>query len=164
MQTCAACHTVGGGKLVGPDLLGVENRHSEDWLRKFIKSSQSLIASGDEEAIKVFNENFMIPMPDQLLSDEEITAVLDYIQGSDEQSASVAELTTDQKNTEDTGNREPVELEKNDFIYTVLFNPLLWMVSGVIGFLLLIIVIYARIIKNLTELVSDNKRGPDNSR
>ena len=76
---CIACHTIDGGKLVGPDLKDVHQRHREEWLIKFIRSSQTMIAEGDEAAIKVFNENFMIPMPDNALTDEQIKSVIAYI-------------------------------------------------------------------------------------
>ena len=76
---CTACHTVGGGKMVGPDLKGISELRSEEWLLKWIKSSRSMIDSGDPDAVKVFHDNNDIPMPDQNLSDPEVKAVLAYI-------------------------------------------------------------------------------------
>lgn len=78
-QNCGACHTVGGGKLVGPDLKGVLTRHPMAWLYKWIKSSQTLVKSGDKAAVKLFNDNSMIPMPDQALTKDQVTTILDYI-------------------------------------------------------------------------------------
>ena len=78
-STCAACHTIGGGKRVGPDLNGIATLRSEPWLIKWIKSSQSMIQSGDPDAIAVFEANNKIPMPDQNLSEAEIKGVIDYI-------------------------------------------------------------------------------------
>lgn len=77
--TCAACHTIGGGKRVGPDLKGVTERRDEAWLLKFIKSSQSVIASGDPVAVKLFEEFNKTPMPDVALSEAQIKEVLEYI-------------------------------------------------------------------------------------
>jgi mono/diheme cytochrome c family protein len=76
---CGACHTVGKGKLVGPDLIGVENRHSEDWLLKWITGSQALIKSGDTAAVHLFKEYNGIPMADLNLSREDVLAVLSFI-------------------------------------------------------------------------------------
>ena len=76
---CTACHTVGGGKMVGPDLKGISELRSEEWLLKWIKSSRSMIDSGDPDAVQVFHDNNDIPMPDQNLSDPEVKAVLAYI-------------------------------------------------------------------------------------
>jgi cytochrome c2 len=78
-SNCGACHTVGKGKLVGPDLKGVQDRHSEDWILKWVKGSQAMVKAGDKEAVKVFNENSMIPMPDQALADNEIKTILAFI-------------------------------------------------------------------------------------
>lgn len=78
-QRCAACHSIGGGRLVGPDLAGVNDRRPEDWLLKFIKSSQALVKSGDKTAAALFEEFSKMPMPDQALSDEQIKKVLTHI-------------------------------------------------------------------------------------
>lgn len=78
-STCAACHTVGGGRLVGPDLQGVTTKRSEDWLLKFIKSSQTLVNSGDADANAIFNEFNKMVMPDQALDDSQIKSLLAYI-------------------------------------------------------------------------------------
>lgn len=76
--TCAACHTVGGGKRVGPDLAGVNERRSEEWLVKFIKSSQAMVKSGDPVAVKLFEE-FKVAMPDAPYSEAEIKDILAFI-------------------------------------------------------------------------------------
>lgn len=78
-KVCAACHTIGEGKRVGPDLKGVNDRHDEAWLIKFIQSSQTVIKSGDKVAIKLFEENNKIPMPDNNLTDQEVKDILAYI-------------------------------------------------------------------------------------
>ena len=92
---CASCHTIGSGKLVGPDLMNITDSKSSDWLKNFIRSSQSMVKNGDPDAVAIFNEFNKIPMPDQPLSDQEIDAVLNYISdqsktgegGSEEQTA-----------------------------------------------------------------------------
>lgn len=76
---CKACHTIGGGKLVGPDLKGISDKRDEAWLIKFIQNSTELIQSGDAEAIKVFEENFKIPMPAHDLSDDQVRGILLFI-------------------------------------------------------------------------------------
>jgi len=77
---CSVCHTIGAGKLIGPDLAGLEQRREREWVFRFIRSSQSMINSGDTEAVKVFEAYDKMIMPDQAaLSDEQIEAILLYI-------------------------------------------------------------------------------------
>ncbi len=76
---CGICHTIGKGKLVGPDLAGVQNRYPHDWLLKFIRSSQKMIASGDAAAVALFEEYNRVVMPDPMISDAEIEKLIAYI-------------------------------------------------------------------------------------
>ena len=78
-RKCAACHTVGGGKLIGPDLANIQDRRTEEWIIRFVQSSQSVIKSGDSTAIAVFDQYNKIVMPDQDLKMNEIKSILDYI-------------------------------------------------------------------------------------
>jgi mono/diheme cytochrome c family protein len=77
--TCFACHTIGGGRLIGPDLAGVHEKRSQEWLENFVKSSQSMIKAGDPEAVALFEEYSGMTMPDAIASDEQIRQVLSYI-------------------------------------------------------------------------------------
>jgi mono/diheme cytochrome c family protein len=78
-QTCAKCHSIGKGKLIGPDLSGVKNRHDSAWFIKFIHSSDSLIMAGDTSANWLFLSNGKLPMPHNNYSPKEIKALVDYI-------------------------------------------------------------------------------------
>ncbi|MCB9503219.1 MAG: cytochrome c [Deferribacteres bacterium] len=78
-QVCVACHTINQGKLVGPDLADVHTRRSEEWLLKFIKSSQSVVNSGDPVATVLFEEFNKIPMPDNNFTDDQIRKIIAYI-------------------------------------------------------------------------------------
>lgn len=78
-QTCVACHTIGGGRLIGPDLAGVNTRRTEAWIISFIQSSQDMIAAGDADAIAVFQEYLRFPMPNHPLSDDDVRAIIGYI-------------------------------------------------------------------------------------
>ncbi len=75
---CAACHTIGQGKIIGPDLKGINEKREEAWLIKFIQNSQALIQSGDKDAIEVF-EAYNIPMPPNNLTDDQVRSLLEYI-------------------------------------------------------------------------------------
>ena len=78
-QNCAACHAF-GQKLVGPDLIGVNEKRSEELLISFIKSSQTMIKSGDPEAVAIYEEFNQTIMNDQPnLDDGQIRSILAYI-------------------------------------------------------------------------------------
>jgi mono/diheme cytochrome c family protein len=82
---------------VGPDLAGVHERRSQDWLERFVKSSQSMIDDGDAQAVALFEEFSRLPMPDALISDEQVRQVLSYIEAqsiSATASAGAAALAT----------------------------------------------------------------------
>lgn len=80
-KTCAACHTIGGGKTVGPDLKGITKRRTNDWLVQFIQSSGKLIKSGDPDAVAVFKQFNNIPMPDNALTVDQVNKILAHIDG-----------------------------------------------------------------------------------
>lgn len=79
-KVCAACHSIGGGDLVGPDLKDVTEGREQDWLIRFIRNSQEVIQSGDPIAVEVFEAYNKIPMPPNDLSDDEILSILAYIE------------------------------------------------------------------------------------
>lgn len=78
-----ACHTFGRGVKVGPDLRGVTERREREWLMKFIRSSQSVIAAGDPTATALFAQFKQQQMPDWLdLTEAQIADLLDWLAAS----------------------------------------------------------------------------------
>ncbi|MEW6467635.1 MAG: cytochrome c, partial [Bacteroidota bacterium] len=89
-SNCASCHSIGKGKVVGPDLKGINDIRDEKWLISWIKSSQKLIKEGDTLAKRVYAENGNVPMPDAFISEAEIKTVLSYIKTKSDEPATVA--------------------------------------------------------------------------
>jgi len=77
---CSACHSIGQGEVVGPDLKGVTGRHDARWLHAFIRSSQTVIRSGESSAVALFRKYRKV-MPDHELGDHEIDLLLRFIAG-----------------------------------------------------------------------------------
>ncbi len=103
---CAACHTIGKGTLIGPDLANVHLRRNRDWLFKIIRSSQTLINSGDETAVALFKQFNMVQMPDQTaFTDDDLNAILTYIEGESPEYIPETETTVAQ------ADETPVEVE-----------------------------------------------------
>lgn len=78
-QKCAGCHTIGGGKLLGPDLKGVTARRPRGWLIEFIVAPDRVIARGDPVAVELLKE-YGLPMLNTGVSDAEAQEILAYIE------------------------------------------------------------------------------------
>ena len=55
-QNCMSCHTIGGGRLTGPDLKDVESRKDRDWLVRFMLDPRGVIESGDPYAQELLSQ------------------------------------------------------------------------------------------------------------
>lgn len=75
---CVACHTIGKGRLVGPDLKGVTERRDVAWLTRYLKAPSEMLKT-DSIAKALLAEANGVPMPDLGLKDDEITALLHYL-------------------------------------------------------------------------------------
>ncbi len=76
---CAACHTIGGGPLVGPDLGGVTTRREPDWLARWIAEPDVMLAEGDPIAAQLLAEFNNVPMPNLGLTDVEVASLIAYL-------------------------------------------------------------------------------------
>ena len=62
-KNCFSCHTIGGGRLTGPDLKDVDKRKDAVWLEKFILNPQTVINNGDTYASKLLKDARGVVMP-----------------------------------------------------------------------------------------------------
>ena len=81
---CLACHTIGDGKKLGPDLAGVTKHRSKEWLTKWLKDPEGMVKT-DPAAKAMLKEYNNIPMPNQSLTDAEIRQYLKYFEWIDSQ-------------------------------------------------------------------------------
>jgi protein SCO1/2 len=78
-QRCSACHTIGNGQKVGPDLLGVSSRRNPKWLRRYISVPDKVLAEKDPIAMYLFNKYKEVRMPNQGLHEVDAAVILGYI-------------------------------------------------------------------------------------
>jgi nitrite reductase (NO-forming) len=121
---CLACHSIGGGDKLGPDLLAVSKRRSDAWLTRWLKSPEQMLQS-DADA-KALLDRYKLPMPNQNLSDEEIRDFVSYFRWADanlkpqagEQAKAVA-----QEATAPSANGAPVQSPANPSSATEKAKP-----------------------------------------
>lgn len=78
-KKCYSCHNVGSGDKRGPDLKGITQRRSREWIHAFIKSPEAMKNRGDTTAAELFKKFPDTVMPDQDLTAEGIDGILDMI-------------------------------------------------------------------------------------
>jgi len=76
---CAACHTIGHGDKIGPDLLGVTNVRDNAWLERFISTPDKVIAEKDPIAVALYKKYNGVNMPNLRLTDAELKNLIDFL-------------------------------------------------------------------------------------
>jgi cytochrome c2 len=77
---CGACHTINkpGAKMAGPDLGGVTQRRSADWLTRWLKDPGAMFGH-DSTADAILAEAKNVKMPNLKLSDGDIASLIAYL-------------------------------------------------------------------------------------
>jgi mono/diheme cytochrome c family protein len=79
---CFACHTIGAGVRIGPDLQGVTERRTLEWLRQFIRDPERMRAAGDSIAAANL-ARYAIRMPTLGLSEQQVEGVIAHLGAGD---------------------------------------------------------------------------------
>ncbi len=77
---CSACHTIGAGDRLGPDLLGVTSRRERGWLARFVARPEQMLAEGDPIATSLFRKYSRVRMPNLELGSAEVASLLSYLE------------------------------------------------------------------------------------
>ncbi len=77
---CSACHKF-GERYVGPDMLGVTERRSPEWIMNMILNTNEMIFE-DDTAYELLAE-YMTPMPQLLLTEEQARELLEFFRTQD---------------------------------------------------------------------------------
>ena len=81
-QKCAACHAIGRGDLLGPDLAGVTRRRDRAWLARWLANPEKLVMEKDPLALELAGRSGKVAMPNLGLSGAEVEALIAYLAGA----------------------------------------------------------------------------------
>jgi protein SCO1 len=78
---CGACHSLGQGKKIGPDLADVTSVRDRQWLAKYIADPEGMRKAGDPVAKALSSKYKEMRMPNLQLSDQQTTDVIAFLAG-----------------------------------------------------------------------------------
>ena len=141
---CKACHAV-KRKLVGPALGGVEGRApSIQWIKDFVHNSAAVIKSGDDYAVKLYNEYNKTQMTAfTSLKDEDVMNILAYVKSEFEKPEEVAAPATG------TQAGQGGETASSKYLNIILI--------GMVLILLLLLIILALIVSALKRFLDQKE-------
>lgn len=84
---CQACHTIGGGDRLGPDLANVVAARPRPWLRRWLKEPDKMLEEGDPLATALKAQFRNLPMPNFGFGDKEVDALIEFMTLMDEKLA-----------------------------------------------------------------------------
>jgi protein SCO1/2 len=77
---CAACHTIGKGDALGPDLANVTTLRDHRWVSRYIAEPDKMLAEGDPIAVELFAKYKSVRMPNLSLGAEDVAVLLAHIE------------------------------------------------------------------------------------
>jgi cytochrome c2 len=79
---CIACHTIGGGKRLGPDLKDVTKRRKVKWLIEMIKNPDTFVKT-DKAAMQIAKDFNNMPMTNYGFKDSEVKDIIAYLKSTE---------------------------------------------------------------------------------
>jgi len=76
---CSACHGLGGGAKIGPDLAGVTRTRTHAWLASYIADPRAMRQRGDPIAKALAARYGTVLMPSLQLTDQQVQDVIQYL-------------------------------------------------------------------------------------
>lgn len=80
-QKCIACHKLSNEKFVGPSWDGLTKRRRAEWILNYITNTQEMLQKDPLAQAQL--EQFMTPMPDQKLTDQDARNVYEFMRRND---------------------------------------------------------------------------------
>ena len=91
-RNCSACHHLGEGDRIGPDLAGVTERRSYEWIEAMIRRPDSMLAV--DSIAQAMLLQYQVPMADRRLGPERVRALLEFLRRADRGAADDAVTDT----------------------------------------------------------------------
>jgi protein SCO1/2 len=79
LNRCAACHTLGKGDHLGPDLKGVAARRERAWIARYLAAPEKMRASKDPVALELARR-YKVLMPNLALTGKELEELVAYLE------------------------------------------------------------------------------------
>jgi cytochrome c551/c552 len=89
-KTCSTCHAF-GARITGPDLAGVTHRRTEAWMRK--QMLQPEVMTKEDPIARELLGKYAVQMPNLMLKDEEVSALIEFIKSKDKATPATASAT-----------------------------------------------------------------------
>jgi mono/diheme cytochrome c family protein len=86
---CIACHTIGKGRITGPDLAGVTKRRKLDWIENQILHPEVMVEK--DPIAKELLATYLVKMPNQNVTPEEAQAIIMYLREKDSEAKEESE-------------------------------------------------------------------------
>lgn len=79
LTRCTACHTIGQGDKMGPDLLGVTGKRDRAWLTRWLKQPDIMLQKKDALATALYEQYGKVPMPNLQLTDKDVADLIHFM-------------------------------------------------------------------------------------
>ncbi len=106
---CSACHTIGHGDKIGPDLAGVTKIRSREWLVRFISTPDQVLKENDPVAAALFNQYKQVNMPNLRLAPEDVATLISFLEAQSTAASAPSQPKNIPLNTAQTLNHSSSE-------------------------------------------------------
>ena len=90
---CTACHSIGQGDKLGPDLLGVVSKRDRQWLIRWLMEPDVMLKEKDPLATALYTQYNNVPMPNVKLAQKQIFDLIEYMQAETRRVNAIAQGT-----------------------------------------------------------------------
>jgi len=77
---CTACHSIGQGDKLGPDLLGVVSKRDRQWLIRWLMEPDVMLKEKDPLATALYTQYNNVPMPNVKLAQQQALDLIQFME------------------------------------------------------------------------------------